>query len=59
MTSYLVCNTAALQRNGKIQRGNSCRRMVTLFEIFCAVFLFIWSGNAVPFHDSQKSLHSQ
>jgi len=35
-----------LQWNRKIQRGNFCRRVLTLFEIFGAVF--IWCRNAVP-----------
>ena len=38
----------SLQRNRKIQCGNSCGRMPTLFELFRAVFLFIWCGNGVP-----------
>jgi len=38
----------SLQWNRKIQRGNTCRRKLTLFEVFGVVFLFIWCGNAVP-----------
>jgi len=38
----------SLQWNRKIQCGNSCRRMLALFELFGAVFLFIWCGNVVP-----------
>jgi len=30
----------------KIQCGNSCRRMLTLFKLFGVVFLYIWCGNA-------------
>jgi len=36
------------QWNRKIQCGNSCRKMLFLFELFGAVFLFIWCGNAFP-----------
>jgi len=38
----------SLQRDRKIQCGNSCRRMLTLFELFRLVFLCIWCGNGVP-----------
>jgi len=38
----------SLQWKRKIQCGNSCGRMLTLFELFGAVFLFIWCGNPVP-----------
>ena len=42
-----TCAAKSLQRNRKLPFGNSCRRMLTLFELFGAVFLFIWCGNAV------------
>ena len=38
----------SLQRKRKIQCQNSRRRMLILFELFGAVFLFIWCGNTVP-----------
>ena len=38
----------SLQRNRKIECGNSCRRMLTLFEPFGAAFYFIWFVNPVP-----------
>jgi len=38
----------SLQRNKKIQCGNSCWRMLILFELFGAVFLIIWRGKSVP-----------
>jgi len=44
----LVYSTVALQWNRKMQCGNFGRRMLTLFELFGSVFLFIWCGNAVP-----------
>jgi len=47
ITNYLVYSTVALQWNRKIQWGNSCRRILTLFELFGAVFHFIWCGNGV------------
>jgi len=37
----------SLQWNRKIQCGNSCRQTLTLFELFGAVFFFIWCRNAV------------
>jgi len=48
MASYLVYSTVALQRQMKIQCGNSCRWMLTLFHLFGAVFLVIWCWNGVP-----------
>jgi len=33
--------------NRKIQCGNSCRRVLTLFKLFVVVFLHIWCGNAL------------
>jgi len=38
----------SLHWNRKIQCGNSIRQMLFLFELFGAVFLFIWCGNGVP-----------
>ena len=38
----------SLQWNRKIECGNSCRRMLTLFEPFGAAFYFIWFVNPVP-----------
>jgi len=32
----------------KIQCGNSCGRMLSLFEIVGAVFFYSWCGNGVP-----------
>jgi len=32
--------------NGKIQCGNLCRRMLTLFKLFGVVFHYIWRENA-------------
>jgi len=37
-----------LQWNRKTQCGHSCRRMLPLFKLFGAYFLFIWYGKAVP-----------
>ena len=37
----------SLQWKRKIQCGNSCRRMLTLLELFGTVFLFISCGNGV------------
>jgi len=39
----------SLQWNRKIHRGNSCRRMPTLFELFGAVFRFVGVGTAFPY----------
>ena len=38
----------SLQWKRKIQCGNSCGRMLTLFEIVGAVYFCIWCGNGVP-----------
>ena len=38
----------AWSQRSVIRCGNPCRRLLTLFEIFGAVFLFILCGNAVP-----------
>jgi len=38
----------SLQWNMKIQCGTLCHRIFALFELFGAVFLFIWCGNGVP-----------
>ena len=38
----------SLQWKRKIQCGNSCGRMLTLFEIVGAVFFYSWCGNGVP-----------
>ena len=38
----------SLQWNRKIQCGHSCGRMLPLFELFGAYFLFIWYENVVP-----------
>jgi len=38
----------SLQWKRKIQCGNSCGRMLTLFEIVAAVYFCIWCGNVVP-----------
>ena len=38
----------SLQWKRKIQCGNSCGRMFTLFEIVGAVYFCIWCGNGVP-----------
>jgi len=38
---------------------NSCRRMLILFELFGAAFLFVWcgnAGNAVPTKGNQECL---
>jgi len=48
MTSYFVYSTVALQWNRKIHCRKSCRRMLTLFELFGAVFVFIWCWSSVP-----------
>jgi len=46
---YTQIRTAGqnLQWNWKIQYGNSCRGILTLLQLFGAVFLFIWCGNSV------------
>ena len=48
VTCIFALLVKSLQWNRKIQCGNSCRRMLTLFELFGTVFLFIWCGNGVP-----------
>jgi len=34
--------------NRKVQCWNLCRRILSLFKLFAAVFFFIWCGNGVP-----------
>jgi len=58
MTSYLVYITVAITACGinngigvlhaSSNYGNSCLQMLTLFELYGTVFLFIWRGNCVP-----------
>jgi len=50
MTNYFVYSTVAWLCNYCLwhHNGNFCRRMLTLFELFCAVFLFVWCGTAFP-----------
>jgi len=48
VTHRFVLLVKSLQWNRKIQFGNSWRLMLSLFELFVAVFPFISCGNDVP-----------
>ena len=48
VTRWFALLDKSLQWNRKIQCENSCRQTLTSFELFGAVFLFIWCRDGVP-----------